>query len=363
MVCTLNRLVRVLLLETSHRPTSILFSRAPHLEKVTCLYRKKVALIVSPVSSTSSDLICPFLHTLCHIPHLLYHIPKLSPRIMSSKSRTMSKLCALGSLFCCLVQAWPPSGDTVCMISRRNGTTEDLSSCFDTLAENKWEFDVYEMCNGHSFWCVSGSSSSTKPSSFSPLLPPLTQRLPRRNVGYWWSDPDHCFNGCEPCLRRAMELGADAAVCNKRVREAFCSAGYAPRPLDQLYSVECVDDERDWWDAPPHRACRQFPADMRGDLLRPERAPGRMATMAAPTLEPEDELEELRDFREGRGEAEKRGKGTFCSWTFFKGGCNEGHDRYGSGTDVLWGWGGPMAGYNPPVSYDQGEFGIEDERW
>ena len=154
-----------------------------------------------------------------------------------------------------------------------------------------------------------------------------------RNTDQYWENPDHCVNGCAPCLARAIALGADAAACNRRVKGAFCSVGYAPHVLAQLRSVAC-----------PHgreRGCEQRWVDMRADLLLD---PDRRAR-APPT--PADELEELVDLREGAGRAENRMRTGSCARTH-KDVCNEGHSVDGSGTDVLAGWRG-SGEWNPPV--------------
>ena len=145
-----------------------------------------------------------------------------------------------------------------------------------------------------------------------------------------------------------MALGADAAVCNRRTGRDFCSHGYAPRTLQELHSVECVDDPNI-----PHRFCQQYPADMRADLLRVDRQPSRTGPWDAVELFPEDELEELRDFRENNGMAEMRWPGVWCATPMSKPDCNTGHDRDGTGRDVLWGWDGPSL-YSPELGWESG---------
>ena len=65
----------------------------------------------------------------------------------------MAGLCAMGLLLG-LVPAVSGMTAQVCMISRRGKAKEDLAACRNKFAGFKYEFDVYEMCHGHSFWYV-----------------------------------------------------------------------------------------------------------------------------------------------------------------------------------------------------------------
>ena len=85
-------------------------------------------------------------------------------------------------------------------------------------------------------------------------------------------------------MKRAAELGADAAVCSRRHTLAQCSVGYAPREWPAIFSLHhCHRDGQH---------CHAARTDVRRDLLRD---PWKQFEF------PEDAIEELADLREGHG--------------------------------------------------------------